>query len=427
MSKRSFKNKAALTLAVLGAVSPVGDPDLFEVQFPWASRVAEAEDIFSSSPTDEGLGFIGSNWNPNDNWASTTHLLTQYKYQVNKDEWFYGKMKDYTNLSQYEIWSTSPSPNGGSYLFYNRSAGTIDYVRNYGTNKIILERISRLNIHVTSGGGGTASANASPVEYSDKDYDEIDDKSTFYTAIYPSGEVYTLSATRQSVSPANPIGGEFTSVTNDLLEKFSPMTFTQRTVNGTTKLYTNGTSWSFSGGGTPSSGGAGSTTPTTPSSDDSKANVSLDNITDAGKQVIRNTVAGDISAAENRSKTDAQNKANAAQNNANAYTNQKLAEAENRAKADATNKANQAKTDAINDAAKKVADAETRAKNDATTKANAAEANAKADTAKKVSDAESRAKQDATNKANAAQSAAAQDATKRLILPKAMQNHIPTL
>lgn len=93
-----------------------------------------------------------------------------------------------------------------------------------------------------------------------------------------------------------------------------------------------------------------------------KANVSLNNITDAGKQVIKNTVAGDISAAENRAKTDAQNKANTAQSNANAYTNQKLAEAENRAKADATNKANAA---------------EAAAKADATNKANTAESNAK--------------------------------------------------
>lgn len=51
-----------------------------------------------------------------------------------------------------------------------------------------------------------------------------------------------------------------------------------------------------------------------------KANVSLNNITDAGKQVIKNTVAGDISAAENRAKTDAQNKANTAQSNAKSYT-----------------------------------------------------------------------------------------------------------
>lgn len=56
--------------------------------------------------------------------------------------------------------------------------------------------------------------------------------------------------------------------------------------------------------------------------DNSKANVSLNNITDAGKQVIHNTVAGDISAAENRSKTDAQNKANTAQSNAKTYTDE---------------------------------------------------------------------------------------------------------
>lgn len=74
-----------------------------------------------------------------------------------------------------------------------------------------------------------------------------------------------------------------------------------------------------------------------------KANVSLNNITDSGKQVIKNTVAGDISAAENRAKADATNKANAA---------------EARAKQDATNKANTAEnnaksyTDIVTDAAK---------------------------------------------------------------------------
>lgn len=92
-----------------------------------------------------------------------------------------------------------------------------------------------------------------------------------------------------------------------------------------------------------------------------KANVSLDNITNAGKNVIKNTVSGDISAAETRAKNDATTKANNAKS-----------QAISAAASDATNKANKAESnskaytdnvakgkaninlDNINDAGKKV-------------------------------------------------------------------------
>ena len=66
-----------------------------------------------------------------------------------------------------------------------------------------------------------------------------------------------------------------------------------------------------------------------------KANVSLDNITDTGKQVIKDTVSSNISAAEKRANNDATNKSNVAKS-----------EAISAAATDATNKANKAESNA---------------------------------------------------------------------------------
>lgn len=134
--------------------------------------------------------------------------------------------------------------------------------------------------------------------------------------------------------------------------------------------------------------------------------------TDGNYVKKNNTTASNLKALDTQAKANANNIVKA-ESNAKAYSDQKLAEAENRAKADATNKANAAEAAAKADATNKANAAQTNAINTATQKVADAEARAKADATNKANAAQSAAAQDATNKANAAQSAAAQDATKK--------------
>lgn len=121
-----------------------------------------------------------------------------------------------------------------------------------------------------------------------------------------------------------------------------------------------------------------------------------------------------VADAEERAKQDASDKASQAEANAKEDAARKVSEAEDRAKEDASNKAEQAKEEAIADASQKVAEAETRAKEEAANKAKEAEENAKADAEKRVSDAEARAKQDATDKANQAEENAKADTAQKV-------------
>ena len=98
--------------------------------------------------------------------------------------------------------------------------------------------------------------------------------------------------------------------------------------------------------------------------------------TDGNYVKKNNTTASNLKALDTQAKANANNIVKA-ESNAKVYSDQKIAEAENRAKADATNKANAAEAAAKADATNKANAAQSAAAQDATNKANAAESNAK--------------------------------------------------